>query len=195
MEVKMVAFNTSFEVIDVIRVTGADSINGITIGAVAAINNNDGTVTLTTTAAHGLLAGSVVYIEGTTNYDGLRELVAIPETDEIAFKAAYVAETPAGDETVKIAIAAKKAFKFLGFRLLIAVAPGQADVMSITLDSSKGAAFDSVIYSNDLDAVTSLEYINPNASLPFEADDILRIAWPNVANRTFGIEIFIQPLN
>jgi len=191
----MVAFNTSFKVIDVIPVSGADTINGLTLTTTAVIDNGDGTVTLTMAAAHTFLAGSVVYIEGTTNYDGLREILSVPETDEIRIKAPYVAETPAGTETVKIALAAKQDFKFLGFRLNIAVAPGQADVMTISIDSGKGATWDTVIYTQDLDAVTEKEYINPNVELPFSKDDILRVAWPNVANRTFGMEFFLSPLN
>ena len=191
----MVAFNNAFTIINVIKVSGADTIDGLTLTTDAAIDNGDGTVTLTMDAAHTFLAGSVVYIEGTVNYNGLREIINAPETDEIRFRAKYVAETPAGTETVKIVIAEKKDYKFLGFRLNIAVAPGQADVFTITLDSGKGATYDTVIYSNDMTAVTELEYIHPNQVLPFDKDDILRIAWPNVANREFGLEIFVQPLN
>lgn len=190
----MVAFNENFKAINVIPVTGADSINGIALAATAAIDNGDGTVTLTTAAAHGLLAGSVVYIEGTSNYDGLQKLTAIPNTDELTFKAKFVAETPAGTETVKIAIAPKKAFQFLGFRLNLSAAPGGADVFSIQLDSAKGAAYDVVIYSNDLDGETDVDYIYPNREVPFEEGDILRIAWPNLGNRTFGLEVFTREL-
>jgi hypothetical protein len=190
----MVAFNDRYNIIDVIPVSGAGDI-AHTIANAAAVDKFEGVVNLTLTAAHDLAVGSVVYIEGTTNYNGLREIVAVPETDEINIKARYVAETPAGTETVKIALTSKKDFKFLGFRLNNAVAPGQADIMTITIDSGKGAAWDTVIYSNDLDAVTDLEYINPNVDLPFDKNDVLRVAWPNVANRTFGIEFFIAPLN
>jgi len=193
----MVAFNTAYKVIDVIPVSGADSINGITLkDTEVAVNQTGGIVNLTTTAAHGLLAGSVVLIEGTTNYNGLREIVAVPETDEIDIKADFIAETFASAaETVKIALAAKQDYKFLGFRMHMPTAPGQADIMTITIDSKKGAAWDTVIYSNDLDTVTDLEYINPNVDLPFNKDDILRVAWPNVANRAFAIEFFVSPVN
>lgn len=191
----MVGRNTAYEVIDIIALTGADSINGITLANTAAVNQTGGIVNLTTTAAHGLLAGSVVFIEGTANYDGLRLIEAVPETDEINIRADYIAETPVGTETVKVALAAKQDYQFLGFRIHMPTAPGQADVMTITIDSAKGAAWDTVIYSNDLDAVTDLEYINPNVDLPFAKNDILRVAWPNVANRTFAIEFFISPVN
>lgn len=191
----MVAFNTAYTVIDVIAVSGADSINGIALANTDAVDKGFGIVNLTTAAAHGLLAGSAILIEGSVNYDGFYEIVAVPETDEIDIGAKYIAEELAGTETVKIAMVVKQDFKFLGFRLKIAVAPGQADIMTITIDSARGAAWDTVIYSNDLDAVTSLEYINPNVDLPFSKDDILRVAWPNVANRAFGIEFFVSPLN
>lgn len=191
----MVAFNNAFTIINVIPVTGADALDGLTLTTDAVIDNGDGTVTLTMDAAHTFLAGSVVYIEGTVNYDGLHKILSAPETDEIQITAKYVAETPGGSETVKIAIVEKHDYKFLGFRLNIAVAPGQADVFTITLDSGKGATYDTVIYSNDMTAVTELEYIRPNVDLPFDKDDVLRVAWPNVANRTFGLEFFSQPLN
>lgn len=188
----MVAFNEAFKIIDIIKVSGADALDSLTLTTDAVIDNGDGTVTLTMDAAHTFLAGSVVYIEGTVNYNGLREIINAPETDEIRFRAKYVAETPAGTETVKIAMAPKKPYHFLGFRLNIAVAPGQADVFSITLDSAKGATYDTVIYSNDMDTVTDLEYVHTYKDLPFDEGDVLLVAWPNVANRTFGLELFIQ---
>ena len=191
----MVAFNTAYKVIDVIPVSGADSINGIALANTDAVDKTNGVVNLTTAAAHGLLAGSAVLIEGSVNYDGFHKILAVPETDEIDISAKYIAEELAGTETVKIALVVKQDYKFLGFRLKIAIAPGQADIMTITIDSARGAAFDTVIYSADLDTITSLEYINPNVDLPFAQGDILRVAWPNVANRSFGIEFFVSPLN
>lgn len=191
----MTGFNNEFTVIDTIKVTGAGSIDGITLAASAAADNGDGTVKLTCTGAHGLLAGSQVYIEGTTNYDGLRTVIDIPAAATFDIIAPFVAETPAGTETVKVAAVAKKAFKFLGFRLHLSAAVAQADVFKITLDADKGAAWDIVLYSNDLNSETDVEYINSNKDLPFEADDILRFAWPNADSRTFGLEIFVQPLN
>ncbi len=191
----MVAWNESYKIVDTIPVIGADSLNGIALANTDAVDKGFGVVNLTTAAAHGLLAGSAVLIEGSVNYNGLHEILEVPETDEINIDAKYIAEELAGTETVKIALTSKQDFKFMGFRLNIAVAPGQADIMTITLDSIRGAGYDVVIYSKDLDAVTDLEYINPNVDLPFRHGDILRVAWPNVANRTFGIEFFIAPLN
>ena len=191
----MVAFNESFKVIDVIPVVGADSLDGITLANTDAVDNGDGTVKLTATAAHGLLAGSAVYIEGTANYDGLKKLLAIPAATTFNIDAKYVAEELAGTETVKVALVSHKDFMFLGLRMNIAVAPGQADVLTVTLDSARGANFDTVLYTKDLDAVTDLEYIHTYKDLPISKDDILRVAWPNVANRTFAVDFFVRTLN
>jgi len=58
-----------------------------------------------TDATHGLLAGSdknpsLIWIEGTTNYDGLRKIVSIPDVNSIMIAASYVAEELAGTAPV-----------------------------------------------------------------------------------------------
>jgi len=187
--------NTGFIVTDILPVTGALSLNSHALHATAISDNGDGTVRLTTGAAHGLLAGSVVYIEGSTNYDGLREITNVSAATKMDVKAKFVAETPAGTETVKIVVVPKKDFKFLGFRLHLSAAPGQADVFSITVDSVRGAAYDHLIYSVDITAAVNVDYIYPSREIAFRKGDKLRIAWPNAAGRTFGLELYVQPLN
>lgn len=189
----MTARNTLNEYIDVIRVSGAKAISHV-LAATAVVDNGDGTVKLTASAAHGLLAGSVVYIENTDSYDGLREITAIPAAATFSIKAPFVAETTANADTVKIAIASKKDYRWLGYRIHFTSAPGQADLITVTVDSGKGSKFDTLIYTKDLDTVKDFEYINPNKDLPFSQDDILRIAWPNVDSETFGLELFYSPL-
>jgi len=188
--------NLGPEIIDIIPVTGALALNSHTLkAATAVVDNGDGTVKLTTTAAHGLLTGSVVYIEGSVNYNGLQKLVAIPAATTFSIKAKYVAETTAGTETVKIAAVPKRDFNFLGFRLHLSAAPGEADVFSITVDSVRGAAYDHLIYSVDITAAVNVDYIYPSREIPFRKGDKLRVAWPNAAGRTFGLELYVQPLN
>lgn len=191
----MPGHNVGFEIYDITPVTGALSLNGHTLHATAISDNGNGTVRLTTAAAHGLLAGSVVYIEGTTNYDGLREIANVSAATKMDVKAKFVAETPAGTETVKIVVAPKRDFKFLGFRLHMSAAPGQADVFSITVDSARGSAYDHLIYSTDINTSVNVDYIYTNREIPFRKGDKLRVAWPNAGDRTFGLEMYVQPLN
>lgn len=188
----MFSFNTGMEYVEAVPVTGTKGLSH-TLAATAAVDNGDGTVTLTLSAAHGLLAGSVVYIEGTTNYDGLRKIVSVPETDEIAIKAPYKAETPAGTETVKVAIAPGRPFKLLGIRGHFTSGGATDEDMTVTLDSHRGAAFDAVLKTQAMESIADLNWVFPEANnLPFHKDDVIRLAWDNTDTFTFGMEILYQ---
>ena len=191
----MVAFNQSVKYIDIIEVFGDGALNH-SIDAVAASDNGDGSVMLTLDADHGLLAGSVVYIEGTTNYDGLRMIKAVPETDEISIIAPFVAETPGGTETVKVAIKSKRDYVFCGFRLHLGAAPTTSENLVITADSALDDNFDLKLYDYDLAGTTDLIYaVDTNENLPRKKDDLIRFAWSNTDGKDFGLEIFYAPLN
>jgi hypothetical protein len=190
----MISYNTKMSYVEIIPVTGAKGLSH-TIAATAIADNGNGTVRVTLAAAHGLLAGSVVYIEGTTNYNGLREIVNVAAATTIDIRATYKAETPAGTETVKVAIVAKKGYYFAGLRLHLSAAPTTSENLTITLDSHLGAAWDTVIYSKDLATVINLVYALDEAeNLPFHEDDILRVAWANTDLSTFGLELIYKPL-
>jgi hypothetical protein len=164
-----------------------------TIKATAVADNGDGTVEFECSAAHGLAAGSQVYIEGTTNYDGLHTLTAV-DGAKFSITAAYVAETPAGSETVKIAIAHDGAFKFDGIELNLSAAPTTSESLTITKDSKDGAAYDSLLYSVDLSdgSVADLVMSFPTPiecayDMSSETGDIVRFAWANTDGRTWGL--------
>jgi hypothetical protein len=72
-----------------------------TLDAAAAFDQGDGTVRITVTG-HGYSAGDLVYIEGTTNYDGTWTLAAATTTDYIFITTTYVAETFAGTEVIGV---------------------------------------------------------------------------------------------
>lgn len=191
----MVAFNTNFKLMEIIPVSGAKGLSH-TIAASAVVDNGDGTVKLTLSVAHGLLADSVVYVEGTTNYDGLRLITAIPSSTTISIKAPFVAETPGGTETVKVAIKAKRDFMFFGFRLHLSAAPTTSENIIVTADSNLGSKFDLLLYTLDLAGSTDIIYaVADNENLPRRKDDIIRFAWDNTDTSDFGLEIIFSPLN
>jgi len=162
----MVAFNELAKYLEIIPVTGAKGL-AHTIAATAVADNENGTVKLTTTADHGLLAGSVVYIEGTTNYNGLRKITNVPATDEIDIIAPYKAETPGGTETIKVAVKSQKDYTFFGFRLHLSAAPTTSENITLTVDSDLGSAYDLKLYTLDLAGITDLIYaVNDNERLP-----------------------------
>lgn len=181
---------------DKIKVRGDEALNA-TIAAVAVVQvgpvGPDGQVTFTTTAAHGFLAGSHVYIEDTTNYDGVREIISVPSTTTFNVKAKFVAETPAGTETVKIAIKPNTPFRFVGFFIHLSAAPTTGEDFTITLDAADGSQYDVNIYTRDFSSASDLDIIwtiPEDSQIPYEKDDIIRVAWANTDDRTYGMKLF-----
>ena len=191
----MISYNDGLKYVEALPITGAGALAATLAAEVDVIDNGDGTVTLTADAAHGFLAGSVVFIEGTVNYNGIQKIQAVPETDEITIRAKYVAEEQAGTETVKVAIVPGRPYKLMGIRGHLGVAPTTSEVIALTVDSHRGAAFDALIKSQDLQGLTDWHYVFPDEeNLPFDKDDIIRVAWDNTDGRTYGFEILYRPL-
>lgn len=187
-------------VLDSIKVEGDEALNA-TIAATAVAETTpahpDGLVTLTTTAEHGYKVGAQIYIESTTNYNGLHEIVAVPSTTTFTIKAKYVAETPGGSETVKVAIVPGARFVFVGFSIKMSSAPTTSESFTIKLDSADGSNFDVLIFSRNWSTLsdTDLIWTTPEDELiPFEKDDILRIAWTNTDDRTYGLKLWFRRL-
>jgi len=63
-----------------------------TLAAAAAVDNGDGTVKIPATA-HGFARLFFVTISGTTNYDGVFQIITIDDADHFSIYATYVAET------------------------------------------------------------------------------------------------------
>lgn len=190
----MFSYNTGMEYVEAVPVSGTKGLSH-TIANTAVVDNGDGTVKMTLSAAHGLLAGSVVLIEGTTHYDGLRKIEAIPSTTTINIKASYKAEVPAGTETVKVAIVPGRPFKLLGIRAHLADGGSTEENLTLTLDSHRGAAWDVALKAQAMGDLTDLNWVFPETeNMPFHKDDIIRLDWDNTDGATFGIELLYKPL-
>lgn len=188
------------KILDSIRVTGAKGLSW-TIKAAAAVETTpahpDGQVTIQTTAVHGLLTGSHIYIEGTTNYDGVREILALPATDKVTVRAKYVAEDFAGTETIKVAIVPNARFKFVGFSIKMATAPSTSESLTITLDADDGSAYDVQIFSRNWSTLSDTDFIwtvPEDELIPYEKGDKLRIAWTNTDTKLFGLKLWFRRL-
>jgi hypothetical protein len=65
--------------------------------------------------------------------------------------------------------------------------------MTITINSGAGAAYDALLLSVDMTAVTDYVY-QPTRPLVFEKGDTIDIAWANANGRTYGLEVQHMPL-
>lgn len=171
-----------------IYATGAKAMTA-TLTTTAVVNNGDGTVKLTFGAAHGFLAPSVLYVSGTTNYDGMRTVTAIPSATTISIKAPFVAETPAGTETVSVALKpVDEKWALVSIDIHLSAAASTAEDLTANLDATKGSAWDRNILTKSMAAVA--DYIRKfDPPETFVKGDKIQFAWTNTDTRTWGINI------
>ena len=79
------------------------------------------------------------------------------------------------------------AWQFESIRIHLSAAGGAGD-LTATLDHGAGAAYDLVILTQDMTAVTDFVW-HCERPMEFEKDDELDIAWANANVRTYGLEI------
>ncbi len=159
--------------------------------------------------AHGLLAGSLLYIENTTNYDGLKEILSLPDANSMLIKSPYVAETLSSatwktkfsyDELrrhsgdVGASIAAGPKWEFLGFELTL---DGEAAValeyFTIVKKAAKGSAWDNRIYRVDMNGVQFINYIFDDTK-PMAPGDKIDCTFANAGTDTWGLTLYTRRL-
>ena len=186
---KSVTINTSTELIETINVTGNGALN-TTLGNGAVADNGDGTVKIPI-AADIFGAESMVLIEGTTNYDGIRLIKSAP-AGYINIAANFVAETVTTADTVKVAIAPGYPFELIEVEIHMTAVPTTPEDFSVTRDAGLGSNYDALIRKIDFsDELTDPSWIwVPSGRLIYpDPDDKLRVAWPNSDAKTYGLTL------
>lgn len=154
----------------------------------------EGVVRLTS-ADHGFKASpnqkdqNCIYIQGTTNYDGLRMIVAVA-TNTIDIIAPYVAETPAGSEILRPGLKFDERWLFVGFKLHLDTASATAEDLVISVDADRGAAWDYNIFTEDMNGTKDRgENYSGDNEITLEPNDIVYVTWANTNNRLWGLEL------
>jgi len=140
--------------------TGAKATYGVfdNVAAADVDSANPPFTTDLTDTGHGLLADSLLYIEGSVNYNGLRLIKSIPDVNSMVIFAKYIAEVLAGTETWKTKIAYENlidntlvphtAFELMGFEITLDAAAATAtELLTITVEAARGSAWDNLIFS------------------------------------------------
>lgn len=70
-------------------------------------------------------------------------------------------------------------------------AAGGAGDLTATLDHSVGAAYDTVILTQDMTSLTDYVW-HCERPMEFDADTELDIAWANANTRTYGLEVIFK---
>ena len=186
--------------------TGALATYGVFDGAAAADDNSVDPPFSTdlTDTAHGLLEGSLLYIQGSVNYNGIRKIKSVPDANSMIILADYVAEVLAGTETWKTMITYDEViqgelvpsspFEFMGFEITLGAAAATAlELFTITMDAARGSAFDNLIYSKDMNGHTDINYMFDEPRY-CEQGDKIDVAWDNADANTWGIRLFTRRL-
>lgn len=93
-----------------------------------------------------------------------------------------------GAAAIALAVNPAAAFKLVSMSLHLSAAPTTSQSLTVTLDSGKGAAYDTVLYSRDLSvgSVTDL-YVEFGDNYVYASDDHIDVAYTNTDTRTYGI--------
>ena len=187
------------EVIDTLCFNGTGALTA-TIKNTAAEDLGNGRVRFQTAAAHGFLATEAVpiqmEIEGTTNYEGVRQVVNISEADKFDIIAPYVAETPAGTETIKFNIFPAQPYAFRGIELEMDTAPTTAGDLTIDVDNVKGATWDHNYRTKGMVGITDWDWmVKRDERKTRKLGTRMRIAYANADGRALSIIVEYEILS
>jgi hypothetical protein len=85
------------------------------------------------------------------------------------------------------------AFELMEVRVHLNGAGGAGD-LTVKQDAIAGAAYDTVLLTQDMTAVTDLVYI-PSNPMQFSRGDKIVVAWANAGNKTYGVEVYVRQVH
>ena len=173
--------------------TGTKTSYGTLIAAAAASSNavDPPFTTDIPTSTHGMLAGSLIYIQGTTNYDGLRKILSVPDSASMVIYAKFVAETFSTGDTWKTMYSSPHPFEFLGFEFHSTAAIANVENLIINIDAAAGAAYDKKIYQKAMNGVQSIDNMF-DAPRQCMGGDKIDVVFPNAGSKTWGIKLYTR---
>lgn len=99
-----------------------------------------------------------------------------------------------GSGAIALATAPAAIFRLLRVELHLDAAPTQ-ETFTVTLDAGDGAAYDVVLYSENMATDTPTDIIIPfGDGYEFEADDEIDLAWTNTDGKTYGVRVVYELL-
>lgn len=182
---------------NVLRFRGTGSWNSITHKSATAVIDNGvvpywpHSVTLTTAAAHNLVAGGAITLSETVNYDGTYKILEVPTTVTMIVESVFIAETLTTTDLFKLTLAPGQEFEFGGFRLHLNAASATTENLTITLDAGAGTdIYDTNLYTKDMNTIQDIVWNIKDTPMQFDKLDELDFAWGNSNTKTYGLEVF-----
>lgn len=100
--------------------------------------------------------------------------------------------TATGTGVIATAVNPGSPWQIEGIRLHLSAVGGVGN-LTITVDHGTGAAYDAVLLTQDMTAVTDLVW-SPERPMQFPAGTEVDISYANANGRTFGLEVIYTPL-
>lgn len=100
----------------------------------------------------------------------------------------YYKDTATGSAALAKTITSSGAWRLDSVRVHLN-AVGAGGDLTVTLDAIAGAAYDVVLFTQDMTAVTDLVWI-PDREIILTASDELDVAWANAGGKTYGLEVY-----
>ena len=133
---------------------------------------------------------NLIYLQGTTNYDGLRYIVAVA-TDTFDIIAPFVAETPNG-KNARPGLSFDERWEFVGFKLHLAAACATAENLVISVDADRGAGWDFNIFTEDMNGVQDRSEKYAAGEIILQPDDIVYATFANTNDNLWGLEFIAR---
>lgn len=106
------------------------------------------------------------------------------------FRSAF---TGVGPMAAEIAVPAGRVFRVVSVTLHLNAAAVTSENLTITLDATNGANYDTLLYSLDLAAGATVSLLwQPDEPLYLVGNDELDILWANTDGRTWGMLVTVE---
>jgi hypothetical protein len=182
---------------DLWEFSGDEEMNN-TIGATLTTDQSRGSETQIariTCTDHGLKARSLIYLQGFANsiYNGIKRIDAVDTNtfDILLGVTPFAALTPAGSETAKPIVTYNEPWELVGFELSLDTAGGTTENFTVTVDAAKGAAWDTNLYTKDMNGVADVVQ-NWSQPRPLQANDLVIFGYANTDNRLWGLKVLTR---
>ena len=84
-----------------------------------------------------------------------------------------------------------QAIEIIAVKLALSAAGGAAENFTVTVNSATLAAYDVVLFAQDMNAVQDLMWL-PNQPVPVLNKDVIDFAYNNGNTRTYGLEVIYR---
>jgi len=99
----------------------------------------------------------------------------------------YIPQRATGSAAIATSLTCTDPAELICVKLNLSAAGGAAENFTITCNSAAGAAYDTVLFSQDMTTVTDLLWV-PDQPIPITSGDVLDFAYNNGNTRTYGLE-------